>query len=245
MKAYLRLIVLLAVTAVLSGAVYLGAESGWGRLKPVDVVISPGSDQPQLFARIESSLKEELKAYHGKWLWQVPLPSILESVQKDRRVRSARIDRFFPNRLQIEIEPQQPVAAWVDETGRLFPVAMDASILPDLPLSEIRDMPLLRGKIFKTDKSLREQALELLMALPESGPLSRDRVAEVFYSGKNGFSLMLVQSGIEVRLGASEIEKKAGRIAQVLNYLEDQQLRGRVIDARFAKKVVVRLRNAP
>lgn len=245
MKAYVRLITVLGVTAVLAGAVYLGAEAGWGRLEPVDVVMAPGSDQQQLFAHIQGSLQKELKAYQGKWLWETSLPKILDEVQDDRRVRSARIDRVFPNRLRVVIEPHQPVMAWVDDVGRLFPVATDASLLPDLPLHEIRDMPLLRGKQFKTDQLLREQAIQLFERLPVAGPLARERVAEISFSEKNGFSLMLVQSGIEVRLGTNDIERKSERIAQVLNYLQDQQLRGRVVDARFAKKVVVRLRNAP
>ncbi|MGE0762711.1 MAG: cell division protein FtsQ/DivIB [Bdellovibrionales bacterium] len=233
------------MTACLSGALYLGAEAGWGRLAPVEMSMADGSDQPQLFARIQTSLQKELKNYQGKWLWQARLSEVLQKVQADRRVRSARVDRVFPNRLRVVIEPQQPVMAWADEVGRLFPVATDASLLPALPLNEVRDMPLLRGKVFKNDLSLREQAIALLGALPESGPLARERVAEISYTQKNGFALMLTQSGIEVRLGVTEIEKKTERIAQVLNYLQDQQLRGRVIDARFAKKVVVRLRNAP
>lgn len=245
MKAYARLVILLSVTLGLAGAVYLGAESGWGRLRPVEVVMEPHSDQPQLFARIQTSLQEEFKSYQGKWLWKASLPEVLKQVESDRRVRSARVSRVFPNRLKIEVEPQQPVMAFVDEVGRLFPIATDAGLLPALPLNEVRDLPLLRGRIFKTDTALREQAIELLHALPESGPLARDRVAEINYSEKNGFSLMLTQSGIEVRLGTTEIERKAERIARVLNYLQDQRLRGRVIDARFAKKVVVRLRNAP
>ena len=245
MKAYVRLAIVLSVILLFAGGVYLGAEAGWGRLQPVEVVMEPNSDQPQLFNRIQSSLEEEFKSYQGRWLWQASLPQVLKQVQSDRRVRSARINRVFPNRLKIEIEPQQPVMAYADEVGRLFPIATDASLLPVLPINEVRDLPLLRGKVFKTELNLREQAIALLKALPESGPLARERVAEIFYSEKNGFSLMLIQNGIEVRLGTSDIERKAERIARVLNYLQDQQLRGRVIDARFAKKVVVRLRNAP
>jgi cell division septal protein FtsQ len=245
MKAYVRLFALLIFTSTLAGGLYLGAEHGWGRLASVQVIMDSSSDQNQIFARMEPALAKTLSQFSGRWLWQVPLGEVLRQVETDKRVRSAKVTRVFPNRLEVSVIPHQPAIAWVDEVGRFFPVATDATLLPAIPSHEATDVPILRGRAFKSDQALREKALTLLTELPAAGFLSKRRVAEIMYNERDGFSLLLTQGGMEVRLGEGQVGLKASRAERVLNYLEDQQLRGRVVDARFAKKVVVRLRNDP
>lgn len=244
MRAYVRLIVVFSLTALLSVAIYYGAESGWGRLAPVRVTLANDSDQAQLFERIQASLATPLSRLQGEWLWKVSLPQVLELVEKDRRVKEVRIKREFPNRLEVIVTPHRPVAAWVDKSGRFFPLAADGSLLPALTLKDSLDLPLLRGNNFREQIELREKALALLQEWPANGIVGRDRVSEMSYSNKWGFAL-LISGGAEVRVGEGEYGPKASRVERVLTYLQEQQLRGRVIDARFAKKVVVRLRNAP
>lgn len=245
MKAFVRLGTLLGITMLIAFALYWGADQGWGKLDSVEMVMAPGSDQATLFGHIETSLKGPLKAFQGKWLWDVPLEAILKKVESDRRVRAVKVTRVFPNKLEITIEPHEPAVAWVDEVGRFHPVATDATLLPALSSQDVADVPLLRGRAFKSNEELRAKALSLLNELPASGALTRKRVAEITYSERDGFALLLTQGAIEVRLGEGDIGLKASRADRVINYLQDQQLRGRVIDARFAKKVVVRLRNDP
>ena len=245
MKAFVRLGLVLGLTLVLGLGLYLGAESGWGKLASVEVIMDSSSDQAMLFSQIAPSLQKNLKKFEGHWLWQVPLNDVLKKVGSDKRVHSAKITRVFPNRLEVRVLPHQPAVAWVDEVGRFFPVAMDATLLPALPAHNVNDVPLLRGKAFKTDEELRSKALALLEELPAKGSLAKQKIAEVTHSPREGFALLLVDGGIEVRLGEGDIGLKASRAERVINYLQDQRLRGRVIDARFAKKVVVRLRNDP
>ncbi len=245
MKAYVRLIIVMAVTSLISLGVYIGGEASWGKLSRIDIELDPESDQVQVFSRIQDKLNSPLKKYEGQWVWRVSLKDVLAQVEDDRRVKSASVTRLLPNRLKISIVPHQPILAWVDEIGKLYPIAADASLLPAVSLKDSRDVPLLRGRDFYNDEALRERAIELLKSLPEDGALSPSRISEITHSPQIGFNLLLTQGGIEVRMGEDDFARKAKRVEQVLNYLLDQQLKGRVIDARFAKKVVVRLRNAP
>lgn len=224
---------------------YLGLEAGWGRLQPIEIRLDEQSDQQHLYSRIRASLEKPMQAYRGRWLWDVSLDKVMSDVEHDRRVQSVRVSRKFPNRLVITVTPHRPVLAWVDEVGRLFPVAADASLLPAQPIRDATDVPLLRGQGFRNREDLRERAIRLVAELPEVGVLAPDMISEITYSEKTGFSVNLNKGGLTVRLGEDEFGRKARRVEQVLNYLQDQQLRGRVIDARFAKKVVVRLRNDP
>lgn len=243
MKAYVRLLIVLIVSALLCGGVYLGMDADWTRLQKITVNLAPGNEQKILYSKIEEALQSGLADIQGRRVWSVSLKELMGRVEKDRRVKSARISRRLPNEIVVEVVPHHPVAAWIDERGRYVPVAMDASLLPSLSLKEALDVPLLRGKNFADDQKLREQAVQIIASLPERGPLQIKKIAEITFQPDVGFSLLLTQGGIEVKIGEGDIGLKASRIEKVLNYLQDQQLRGRVIDARFAKKVVVRLRN--
>ena len=49
----------------------------------------------------------------------------------------------------------------------------------------------------------------------------------------------------EVKVGDADFGPKFIRVEKVLAYLDSQNIKGRVIDARFSKKVVVRVRKGP
>jgi hypothetical protein len=57
--------------------------------------------------------------------------------------------------------------------------------------------------------------------------------------------MTLIQPAVQVVLGEDSLNTKVERVAQVLNYLSAEQIKGRVIDASFSKKVLVRLRKGP
>ena len=69
-------------------------------------------------------------------------------------------------------------------------------------------------------------------------------VSEIQYSKKDGLVLVLGLDDNTVIMGDREFKKRIDHVRRVVQYLRSENLRGRVIDARFSKKVVVRLRNA-
>jgi cell division protein FtsQ len=240
MKAYARLLTLLGLTSMLALAIYLGAQGSWSRLQPI-VVAGPPAGSPL----IQKNLEKRLQKFSGEWVWKVSLRDVLSEVEKDRRIQVANVRREFPNRLVVDFSPHKAIMALIDDGGRAYPIAADASLLPALPSAgDVGDMPLLRGRNFREDAALRAHAIAIWNELPLTGLLSTTQLSEISYSAKEGFSLWMM-GGTVVRIGDEQIGLKASRVERVLKYLNDQQLRGRVIDARFAKKVVVRLRNDP
>jgi hypothetical protein len=129
----------------------------------------------------------------------------------------------------------------MDERGRVYPIARDGTLMPALALKDVPNFPLLRGKEFLSDVSLRERAIQLMEAIPSEGRFARSMVSEIMHS-PDGFSLYLGGQIAEVKMGDDEFELKANRVEKVLSYLHNRGLKGRTIDARFAKKVVVRVR---
>lgn len=226
-----------------AGVLYVHPE--WIRIERFQVELNGESQENVLFQRIKNSLDTQLKVYEGRYFWELPLKDVMNIVSRDKRVKNVSIFREFPNILRLEIEPHTPVLAYLARDGRIYPVARDATLLPPLLAHEAPDLPILRGDDLKDEPSLRELAIELWSAMPEEGNLGKKTVSEILFSRKEGFKLYVSGPAPEVKLGDQDFGPKISRVQKVLSYLDSQSIKGRVIDARFTKKVVVRVRNTP
>lgn len=237
--------------AVILLAVFTGAfallvqHPEWIRVTSFEIELAPGSVEHLLFERIKSSLTPQMKIYEGRLVWQLPLRQVYDLVSKDKRVKKVAVYREFPSKVRMEIEPHTPVLAYFARDGRVYPVARDATLLPALLTFESPDLPILRGDELRDEPSLRELAIDLLSTIPEEGSFSRNLVSEILYNSKDGFKVFVTGASSEVKLGDTDFGPKISRVQKVLSYLESQNIKGRVIDARFSKKVVVRVRNTP
>jgi cell division septal protein FtsQ len=214
------------------------------RLNSVDIVLDPDSHESFMFEKIQTGLQASLLPFTGLPFWKVSLEKVMDEVKKDKRVRLARVQREFPHVLRVIVVPQEPLLAYMDEQGRIYPVARDATLMPALALKDVPNFALLRGKEFATDEHLREQAVELMAAMPVDGHFKRDQISEILHNQKDGFSLFLANHSAEIKMGDADFDLKVSRVEKVLSYLHNRNLSGRTIDARFAKKVVVRVRGA-
>jgi cell division septal protein FtsQ len=223
----------------------LAFNSHWVRIETVQIELAKDSTQDLLFQRIRGSLTQQLQQYEGRYFWQVPLTQVFEVTRKDRRVKNVSVFRDFPSRLRVEIEPYTPLLAYLSGDGRVYPLSTDASLLPPIAIADTPDLPYVRGEELKDEISLREKAIELFNTIPEEGILSKDAVSEIVFSKKDGFKIFLTKTRSEIRVGDSDFGPKISHAQKVLAYLNSRNIVGRVIDARFSKKVVVRVRNTP
>jgi cell division septal protein FtsQ len=237
---------LLIIGCVIAAMVTVIAfNSHWVQIQTVQIDMSKSSNQDLLFQRIRGSLMQQLKVYEGRYFWQVPLTTVFEAARKDRRVKSVAIFRDFPSRLRVEIEPHTPLLAYLSGDGRVYPVATDAALLPPISITESPDLPFLRGEDLKDETALREKTIELFNTVPDQGPLTKANISEIVYEKKEGFKIFVNGTRAEIKVGDSDFGPKLSRAQKVLAYLDSRNIKGRVIDARFSKKVVVRVRNTP
>jgi len=220
-------------------------ERGLFRLQEIEIEKGANLQDEFFFQSIRDSLSAQIQPLVGQYIWKVRLEGIMQKIEGDQRIEAAHISRLFPNRLRIVIEPHRPILAVLTEDNKVYPLAPDGTLMTALAITEGPDLPLLRGKQFIKDEALRKKAIQLFNELPESGSFSQKIISEINYSQKAGFSLILSNLGTEVRVGEADLGRKASRVEKVMSYLENHQIKGRVIDARFTKKVVVRLRNEP
>lgn len=241
MKWLRRIFVLVSAAAAVFG-VGLIAKSQFVKLQTVEVTLDPSSTDAFLFEKIQSGLTASLMRFTGLPFWKVSMEDVMSEVRRDRRVRTAHIQREFPHRLKVVVVPQEPLVGYLDESGKIFPVARDATLMPAISLKDVPNFPLLSGKDFQSDEKLRERAIRLVESIPTEGHFQRSMVSEILHSNKDGFSLFLGTKIAEIKMGEGDFDLKASRVEKVLGYLHNRNLKGRIIDARFAKKVVVRVR---
>lgn len=241
----MRVFFTLVLVILIAGGIVALENPSWLKVERFQIELAENSNQDLLFQRIRTSLQAQFQVYQGRYVWQVPLKVLYELVAKDKRVKKVSIYREFPSVFRLVVEPHTPVLAYLDRDGRIYPVAADAALLPAVSASEAPDLPILRGESFRDEIGLRELALDLFKSVPDDGPVTKASVSEIIYNAKDGFKVFVSGTGAEVKLGDSDFGPKLSRVQKVLSYLDSQNIKGRVIDARFSKKVVVRLRNTP
>jgi cell division septal protein FtsQ len=239
------LLATVAVLALLFG-VFQFLTSSLFRIVDVQIVLTNQASHSVLFHKIQESLDTRLSKYEGRYVWGVDLGQILDEVAQDLRVKNVDVTRQLPNKIFVKIEPYTPLLNIVTNNKKiLYPVSRDGEVLPSVSSLEAIDSPILIGEIFLKDRELRLKAVELTLALPETGSISYRSVAEIRYDKKNGFQLQLQSLSTFVWIGFDDFETRIHRSHRVADYLQNEQLTDRIIDARYSKKVVVRLRNEP
>jgi cell division septal protein FtsQ len=244
MKAFVKIIAALGGVVALGGVTAYVLSDSLLRVEKIVVAEAEGSVQPLLFQNIEKDLSKNLQKFSSRPVWEVSLEEIMQLIETDRRVEKASVRRSFPNFVTVEITPRQPLLLLLGVGGELFPLATDASLLPALSVSASPDLPLLRGLEFFEDAEARKTIVSVMEFVPSSGLFSRASISEVRMNKEKEITFFLNQAGTQVLIGNHLDQGQAARIEQVLKYLVGHSIKGRVIDARFSKKVVVRVRNA-
>ncbi len=210
--------------------------------KPVQVRLSDVVIEP---VETRAAVMPLLVDFLGRAFWQVSLREISTKIEGDHRFKSAVVQREFPNRLKIQVESRTPALALLNSKGQLFPVSADGTLLPNTDKDQNHSFPLLRGPDFEQRSDLRAKAVELVHSVQAINGFSSDQISEIYYSEKKGFTLYLLGLNSEIYLGDADFGLKMKRVQRVVSYLNSQNIKGRVIDARFTKKVVVRVRKSP
>lgn len=221
---------------------------GLFQLKGIQIYPAEGVESQASFRFIKTRVETHLKSFIDQPLWKWSISEVISKVRQEKWVQDVYVSRALPNKLKIWIRPQNIACLALAEDGKVLPVALDGSFLPEVKAGEIPDLPFLVGHRLVKDKKLRIKALEFFESLPKEGFFSRSTVGELTYN-KNGFVARMVDGGLKVILGpsssANRVEKKISRVNQVLNYIQAKNVKAQTIDSRLSKKVLVKLHKGP
>ncbi len=248
------------MAAFLVGLIALGAVATQTSLFiveniPVEVqIVNSGSIEHIVQQTVSAQILKNEKLFKNKSIWAVSLSKVQDVVAAEPWVQSIRISRRLPNIVNVVVEPKRAVAMLLVQKAKglnpeLRALTQDGSVLKLPNSTAALDVPIARGPMFAAETAegteARAKLIEFIASIPNEGSLSTKNIAEITFTPEEGFSLALIPMKSTVLLGNEKIQTKVTRVSQVLDYLLAHQLRGRVIDASFSKKVLVRLRKDP
>ncbi len=202
---------------------------------------------------IERSVLLELAGLHETaYFFNVRPGEIAQRIEEHPLVRTAQVERVFPNALRLDLLRRRPVALVVlDRNGRVTPAAVDEEgVIYDagLHLAEL-DLPVISGVEFQGAPvgarmpEMLHGFLESLHRLKVEEPRLFDRVSElqIVPRRNGGFDTLLFTADyrVPVRLGP-EITPEICRWAlMVLDVLTQQGISGDVAEVDFRSGEIV------
>lgn len=236
-KIFLALSVcLFLIIAVLS----LLGDRQWFQVQEIPVKVQAGVGDPLLAEFLLAGIREQVLPYLNKSIWEVPIREINAIAQNEPWVKEVSIQRTLPNKVVVEVIPKQTLGVYLDAKGKFRPIEEDGSLLAVIPSKVSPDVPMVLGQKILISREARQEVVQLLKALPEKGVLERANVKEIHYK-EAGVQLRLYDPPSEIILGHDDFHSRLNRVQHVVEYLKAQKLSGRIIDATFSKKVLVRL----
>ncbi len=184
-----------------------------------------------------------LVPFKGKSLWNLDIQEIESKLAALSWVKGVTISRRFPNQIYINIDTKKILANVLYSSTKVQPIAADFETLDAVEIAKAPLVPILAGKEFLKNEDLKTSALRLLQELPLEGAFSYDTVSEVYPFRNDEFKVLLKHPKAFVMINTENVPLKAARISKVIDYMDPQEMRGRVIDSNFSKKVLVRPRN--
>lgn len=254
-------------------AVYGLEQQGFFHVTSIQVNVVVKPSQKNFVKPYADKLELKLLAFKGISLWKFPMQTVSDVLKQQDWVQEFRISRVWPSSMVIELDPveisyliqadevkktnQSKTKASSAEqsldksniettsTTLFYPVTTQGKMLSAVDSKQTPNVAIARGEVFLKSKKVRNETLQILKALPAGGNMHQSQIAEIGYDRKDGFWLGLIREDVKVKFGDDQYSLKASRVSQVLDYLEQRDLKARVIDANLSKKVLVRLQQNP
>ena len=220
------------------------SHKGFFNIQEVIVDFKVDQQQESLFKDDLEKINFQLSQFENKSLWTLSLDDIAQQLKTYSWISGVKLIRRWPRQLLVLISAHPVKALLWSSSDQIIPVFANGDLMHPMAIHRVPDLPLMRGALLEnpTHRDEREKTLQFINKLPQKGKLSLQNLAEITYQSPGLFWLSLLPSGVTVWMKDENISTTAYRVNQVLDYLNEQKVKGRVIDARFEKKVLVRLR---
>ncbi len=245
MRAYLKAILYsLVFIASLGSLIYVLDQKEFFSLTELDLRWQAPNhiESSRAFQKQQQFLEIQLEKLKGQSLLSLSVKELYEDLKKEKWLSEINISRRYPSRLELRLTSKDWLAMLLKE-GKFYPFTENADLLAAVDISDAPSVPIIYLEYFPKKKEEQIALRDLLLALPEEGQLSKENVVEVRYQKEN-FIIKLRAQDQSIEMGRSNFALRAARANKVLDYLEKENLQGRVIMTDFSKKVVVKLRKS-
>ncbi len=229
------------VTALVVGFYFI-YSSDFFKLKNIHISYIPSFQTKEIYwTNHINVLRKQFDQMKGRHLWSINPYQIKRELSKKKWLQAFRLQRIWPDQLKILLKPKKIIALEVNHRATVFPLARDGSTLDASSLMIAPLAPIIRysKQSFLKDTKIRKKLTYMLSHLPDQGDLSLQKVDEITIE-ENQIYLHLLKEQMKIQLGEKHIPVKIARVSKILKYLRSQDITGRVIDADFYQKVLVR-----
>ena len=231
----------LAGCSLIFGVLYVGyrafGATTFFRLKNIEVSSAKRLNREEILALIGVEAGQDLA--------RMNLKRMGEQLSQNPWVETARIHRYFPDRLSITVTEREPLAIvnmgyiyYLDKKGIVFKVLNQGDKL-DYPVVTGFSEDELSGNPAGTTQALKTTC-ELLGILREKGAFILADVSEIHYDKGYGFTLFTSSGGLPVKVGSGDFAAKIDRFARIYRELMAQRPTLQYIDLDYNDKIVVK-----
>ncbi|MBX3039536.1 MAG: FtsQ-type POTRA domain-containing protein [Bdellovibrionaceae bacterium] len=241
MKILLRLFVtFIFLPGALAGFLYHLDRKGFFDLDQIHIVLEDSPNRSLHLKPLVDDLDKSLEMYRGQSLWSLEMRDLSKTLGAQPWIADHSLSREWPRSVVVKIRPQEVKALYFSGQKALIPVIEEGKFLAPIEAKLAPDVVVFEGKVFE-EENFRKKAVKVLNEIPERGAFSRSTISEVRWNQKDGFSMTMVKSAVEVKVGEDAIALKSARLGQVLEYLNNRGIHAKSLDANLSKKVLVKL----
>ena len=224
---YLTLLFLL-----MTGGIWLSRQP-YFQIAEINIVTPDGSEK--LHHADKKRLFETMRPYLTGSFFNVNLHEAQRAASKLDWVRSVKIDRIPPSQIKVTIDEYEPAARWIRNGEQAGLVSTQGEVFQ---AAYAEELPEFDGDV-NEQKVMFEQYENFNNQLK---PL-RLRIIRLQYSPRGAWSMML-NNGIEVRLGKDETSTRMVRFVQSFpRYLQARAQYIDYVDMRYQDAFATRLRS--
>ena len=224
---YLTLLFLL-----MTGGIWISRQP-YFQIAEINIVTPDGSEK--LRHADKKRLFEAMRPYLTGSFFNVNLHEAQRAASKLDWVRSVKIDRIPPSQIKVTIDEYEPAARWIRNGEQAGLVSTHGEVFQ---AAYAEELPEFDGDV-NEQKVMFEQYENFNNQLK---PL-RLRIIRLQYSPRGAWSMML-NNGIEVRLGKDETSTRMARFVQSFpRYLQARAQYIDYVDMRYQDAFATRLRS--
>ena len=187
------------------------------------------------------ALKKKLEPLKGELVFKVPLKKVLTQIESDVSVKKAWVLRKWPNKISVKIHSEKPLFLVLNrKTHQMSLVDYRGNLVPQTSVKG--DFPILT-KSFLSDKVKLQKLIRILSRIPDRGLFSHPEISEIYEHSSKGLVFVLIKSRTRLLLPFdSLLVHKIEQIEDVLQYLYRENIESLLVDTRYSKKIVVKVR---
>ncbi len=207
----------------------------------VDSILTKGGQQ---LSEVQIVALSDIR--QGVNTFDLDLDLIGRKIAENPWIKTARVERIFPQQVVISIEERQPLA--IINLGYLYYLDKHAEVFKLLDGDDRLDFPVITG--FDAEKlqqrepqSVQDlrQVVDLIGQLRQRRQFGLEQVSEIHRGSTGNFNLYTLDGGVKVRLGRDAFARKLDRLERIYAQLLPRLPILDYIDLNVDEKVIVRI----